>query len=524
VRSLEDRLRRQVILIDDNALYDFYDERLPHDITSSRDFDRWWTKEKGRKSDLLTLTREHLVKGQDDHVPLDDFPTEWQQDDLIFGLSYVFDPGAANDGVTVHIPLAVLNQVEPVGFEWLVPGLRLELMTSLLKALPKTLRRELVPLSDFAQAATIEVAEDGPLLPALGAYLSVKAGVAITARDFQMSAMADHSRITFAVHEADGAIVDFDKDLNKLKARLRKRTRAAIAEATPVAERTGLTDWHGGNLEKVVDATTSGGDVRGYPSLVAEAEGVAIRVLTTPEAQQRAMVGGTRRLLELTLKSPTKIADRAYTNDVKLALASFGWGTTNKLTDECVRGAIEVLLTKHGGPVWNEEGFRRLQTAVQADLDPVTVKAAMTAGQIMVAAVAASSRIDALVGPGVQDAQGDARSQLARLIRPGFVSRAGTERLVDVLRYVRAIEHRAAKIQSEPEKDRVKMRTVHRLEEAFDRLLDAIKDPDRRSQLAEVGWMIEEFRVSLFAQSLGTAYTISEKRIITELQRVASGG
>ncbi len=174
VRSLEDRLRRQVILIDDNALYDFYDERLPNDITSSRDFDRWWKKEKGRKPDLLTLTREHLVKGQDDHVPLDDFPTEWQQDDLIFGLSYVFDPGAANDGVTVHIPLAVLNQVEPVGFEWLVPGVRLELMTSLLKALPKTLRRELVPLSDFAQAATVEVAEDGPLLPALAAHLSAK--------------------------------------------------------------------------------------------------------------------------------------------------------------------------------------------------------------------------------------------------------------------------------------------------------------------------------------------------------------
>ena len=524
VRSLEDRLRRQVILVDDNALYDFYDERLPHDITSSRDFDRWWKKEKGRKPEMLTLTREYLVKGQDDHVPLDDFPTEWQQDDLIFGLSYVFDPGAANDGVTVHIPLAVLNQVEPVGFEWLVPGVRLELMTSLLKSLPKTLRRELVPLSDFAQAATVGVAEDGPLLPALAAHLSAKAGVTITARDFQLSAMTDHSRITFAVHETDGAIVDFDKDLNKLKARLRKRTRAAIAEATPVAECTGLTDWPGGHLEKVVDATTSGGDVRGYPSLVAEADGVAVRVLTTPEAQERAMIGGTRRLLELTLKSPTKIADRAYTNEVKLALASFGWGTTNKLTDECVRGAIEVLLTKHGGPVWNEEDFRRLQKAVQADLDPVTVKAAITAGQIMVAAVAASSRIDALVGPLVQDAQGDARSQLARLIRPGFVSRAGTGRLADVLRYARGIEHRMAKIQSEPEKDRVKMRTVHRLEEAFDRLLDAIRDPERRSRLAEVGWMIEEFRISLFAQSLGTAYTISEKRVITELQRVASGG
>ncbi len=524
VRSLEDRLRRQVILIDDNALYDFYDERLSHDITSSRDFDRWWKKEKGRKPDLLTLTREHLVKGQDDHVPLDDFPTEWQQDELIFGLSYVFDPGAANDGVTVHIPLAVLNQVEPVGFEWLVPGVRLELMTSLLKSLPKTLRRELVPMTDFAQAATIEVAEDGPLLPALAAYLSAKVGVTITARDFQVVAMADHSRITFAVHETDGAIVDFDKDLNKLKARLRKRTRAAIAEATPVAERTGLTDWPGGHLEKVVDATTSGGEVRGYPSLVAEVNAVAVRVLTTPEAQQRAMIGGTRRLLELTLKSPTKIADRAYTNEVELALAAFGWGTTNKLTDECVRGAVEVLLTKHGGPVWNEEDFRLLQTKVQADLDPVTVKAAITAGEIMVAAVAASARIDALMGPVVHDAQADARSQLARLIRPGFVGRAGTERLVDVRRYVRGIEHRAAKIQSDPEKDRVKMRTVHRLEEAFDRLLDAIKDPERRSQLAEVGWMIEEFRISLFAQSLGTAYTVSEKRIITELQRVASGG
>ena len=525
VRALEDRLRRQVILIDDNALYDFYDERLPSDVTSSRHFDRWWKRERGRRPELLTLTREHLVKGQNESVPLDDFPIEWQQDELIFGMSYVFDPGAANDGVTVHIPLAVLNQVEPVGFDWLVPGVRLELMTSLLRALPKQLRRELVPAADFAQAAAREVTpEDGALLPALATYLSAKAGVAITARDFQLSTVADHSRMTFAVHETNGAIVDFDKDLHKLKSRLRKRTRAAIAEAAPITERTGLIDWPGGVLEKVVDATASGNDLRGYPALVAEPNGVAIRVLTTPEAQQRAMVGGVRRLLELTLRPPTKITDRAFTNETKLAMATFSWGTTAKLTDECVRAAIEVLLTKPGGPVWDEASFRVLQKAVQADLDQVTVTAAKTAGRILVAAVAASARIEALIGPAVQEAQRDARSQLARLIRPGFVGRAGVERLEDVLRYVRGIERRADKIAAELVKDQQKMRTVHRLEEAFDRLLDALTDPERRSQLAEVGWMIEEFRISLFAQTLGTAYTISEQRIVKELQRIAAGG
>ena len=524
IRSLEDRLRRQVILIEDNALYDFYDERLPDDITSSRHFDRWWKREKDRRADLLTLTREHLVKAGAEQTPLDDFPTEWQQDDLIFGLSYAFDPGAANDGVTVHIPVAVMNQVEPVGFEWLVPGVRLELMTSLLRSLPKAIRRELVPLADYAQDAAASLDhEDGPLYAVLAGHLSAKAGVGITARDFQLAAVAEHSRMTFAAHDADGLIVDFDKDLNRLRARLRKRTRAAIAQAAPVAERTGLTDWPGGTLARSVDAIAPGAEVRGYTALVAEGDTVSVRVLTTQDAQQRAMIGGTRRLLELTLRPPGKIADRAFTNDTKLALARFSWGTPAKLVDECFRGAIEVLLAKHGGPVWDEASFRTLQERVGDDLDAVTVAAARTAGQVMVAAVAASTRIDALTAPALQASAIDARSQLARLIRPGFVGRAGVDRLTDVLRYVRGIERRAERVAAEPVKDRQKMQSLRPLEEAFDRLLDGIKDARRRSELAEVGWTLEELRISLFAQALGTAYTVSDKRVRKELQRIASG-
>jgi ATP-dependent helicase HrpA len=248
-----------------------------------------------------------------------------------------------------------------------------------------------------------------------------------------------------------------------------------------------------------------------------------LRVLSSEQAQEVAMIGGTRKLLEATLRRPGRLAERALAKDARLAIGRFSWGTAAQLVDECVRASVAALAARHGAPAWEEADFRKLQERVGDDLDTTAVTALAVAGDILVAAWTASARLDGLTAASVKDSVIDARSQLARLIRPGFVVRAGAERLPHVLRYVKGIDRRLDKLPADPAKDLHKLKGLLPLEEAFDRLLGRDLNPRSRRELAEVGWMLEEYRVSLFAQMLGTAYPISDARIRKELTRIASG-
>ena len=524
VRALEDRARRRDILVDDEVVFSFYDARVGADVTSARHFDTWWKRERQRRPDLLTLTADVLIDPRASDVGHHEFPDHWVQGDLVLPLSYVFEPGSPLDGVTVHVPVALLNRVRPDGFDWQVPGLREDAVAAAIKALPKHVRRAVVPAAEHARSflATASPA-DGPLAEVLARHVARTIGAPVPADCIEWDRVPDHLRVTFSIEDDHGTVLARGKDLPALQLRLRGRARLAIAEAVQL-ERSGLTDWTIGTLPQAVEAERAGNTVAGYPALVDEGDaGVAVRVLTTPAGQARAHWAGVRRLLLLAAPSTRKALTRTLSNDTKLALARTGAGSVDALLDDATRAAVDHLVDRFGGPPWDEERFRALQSFVRDNLVDTVAAVGAEVGRIVLAAAAVEARLGRLTAPAVQASVVDARAQLHRLVRPGFVTATGVHRLPDVLRYVKGIERRLDKVGSEPVKDAQKMRGVQALEREVDALLERLPPGPERAQARRLAWQLEELRVSLFAQVLGTSGPVSEQRIRRELTLLAAG-
>jgi ATP-dependent RNA helicase HrpA len=515
VEELEHRARRRDILVDDHALFDFYDARVPADVVSARHFDAWWKQARRERPDLLDFERSMLIEEAADAPAAEDYPDTWHQGSHHLRLTYQFEPGSDADGVTVHIPVAVLNQVEPVGFDWQVPGLRQELATELIRALPKAIRRNLVPAPNWAKAALERIdPEDGPILEALGRELERAGPVAVPPDEFDLSRVPDHLRMTFRVVDERGRAVGEGKDLEELKERLAPRMRAAIAAAAPGLERDRLQTWDVGTLPQVVEERRGGGVVKGFPALVDEGDGVAVRLLETEAEQADAMWAGTRRLLLEAIPSPVKFVLGRQTNQAKLTLSRYRHGSATELFDDCVAAAADDLIADAGGPAWDQDGFRRLYDAVRGELADATLDVVTGVERALAVAGEVEGRMAALTNPAFGPALDDMRVQLDDLVYPGWVTATGRRRLPDVLRYLRAMVQRLDKLPGDVARDAERMESVADVTRAWDRLLDlppATRPP--AADLARIRWMLEELRVSYWAQTLGTPHPVSEKRV-----------
>src|SRR5690625_3286859 len=297
VEDLEHRARRRDIVVDDEALFDFYDRRVPEHVVSAAHFDSWWKKTRRTDPELLDFTRDELINDGVDEVSEDDSPDLWRQGPFAFPLTYQFEPGSDSDGVTAHVPVKYLNQVEDKGFDWQIPGLRDELVTALIRSLPKPLRRHFVPVPDNAAKARGGLDPDeGSLLDALAAELTLMSGERLSRADFDLDRVPDHLRITFrAVDDKQRKLAE-SKDLEKLRVKLKPRLREAIVTEAKGVERQGITSWDFGTLEQTLERKALGPNVKGYPALVDEGESAAIRILDTPAEQRDDMLAGTRRL------------------------------------------------------------------------------------------------------------------------------------------------------------------------------------------------------------------------------------
>ncbi len=524
LEALQDRLRRHLD-VDHDALFKFYDARLGGDVVSGRHFDRWWKVTRAKQPKLLTLTREDLLGTK--AAGLEMFPDEWIQGDHAFPLAYELAPGSVTDGVTVHVNIDVLNQVDPAGFDWQVPGLRDELIGELVRSLPKDLRRLVTPVNEFTRSAVERLGAGRPvpegvgLREALADVLTELCGSRIRAGDFIVDRVPRHLRTIYAVDDGDGVRLAAGEDLAELQVRLRGRTRAAIVRAFPGFERTGLTDWDVGVLPRVVEATVDERTVRGYPALVDDGATVSMRILTSPLGQARAMPAAVRRLIALTVASPRKAAESRLTATGRLAIARLDRFGIDQLIDDCVAAAIDHVIAGCGAEVWDDEGFRSVQRLARSQLAGLASAAAAEADETMRASVAAARRIDRLVTSDLRPSVLDARAHLLRLIRPGFVVAAGCDRLADVHRYVRALDRRLERLPDEAHRDRQRTVAVQRLERQLE-AIRATRSPDLPGHdLAEVAWQIEELRVSLFAQSIGTRMSVSEQKILRRLAELA---
>jgi ATP-dependent helicase HrpA len=320
------------------------------------------------------------------------------------------------------------------------------------------------------------------------------------------------------VLDDDGRPVGEGEDLRELTSLLRPRTQARLSRAGSDLERGGLTDWEMGTLPREFHTEHDGHPVVGYPALVDEGSTVSVRVLPSAEEQQHSMRLGTRRLLLLAVVSPLPALTKRLDNRAKLALAAYPHGGLGALLDDCVAAAVDTLVARHGGPAWDEQSFTVLRDRVRADLHEVLEAVLVQVQQIVSLGVGLQARVSGLTSSALAAVADDVGAQVDHLLRPGFVIATGTERLPHVLRYLRAAETRLEKAPYDLARDHESMRVIHELEDELRERLGAAGRVEDRDKLAEIGWMIEELRVSLFAQRLGTAYPVSEKRVRRALQ------
>ncbi|MBK1786525.1 ATP-dependent RNA helicase HrpA [Prauserella cavernicola] len=523
VEDLENRARRRDILVDDETLFAFYDERVGAEVVSSRHFDSWWKKQRREQPDLLSFEKAMLINATADAVSEADYPDTWTQGELRFALTYQFEPGAGADGVTVHIPLPVLNQVSADGFDWQVPGLREELVTALIKSLPKALRRNFVPAPDTAREVLSRVdPARGSLYDVLTDELEALRGVAVPPEAWQPESIPAHLRMTFRVVDERTRPLAEGKDLEQLRDRLGDRLRKTISAAADSVERAGLTTATFGELPQVFQARRRGHEVKAYPALVDEGDSVAVRMLDTPGQQRTAMWEGTRRLLRLNVPSPMKYLNRNLGNTAKLVLTRNPHGSVAGLLEDCVDCAVDKLVAEGGGPSWDEAGFAALLERVRTSLNGTVLTVLREVENVLRAAHDVEARLADTRGDALTESLADIRAHLDSLVHNGFVTTTGYDRLPDLVRYVRAIERRLEKLPGDPARDVERLREVDWLWQEYRAVLDTL--PPRTApgpELAEIRWMIEELRVSFFAQTLRTAYPVSVKRVLRALDDAA---
>ncbi|MFE3636949.1 ATP-dependent RNA helicase HrpA [Streptomyces cellostaticus] len=533
VEELEHRARRRDIVVDDETLFDFYDQRVPEHVVSGAHFDSWWKRKRHEQPEFLDFERAMLIRESAEAVTKADYPDTWRQGPLKFRVTYQFEPGADADGVTVHIPLQVLNQVTDEGFDWQIPGLREEVVTELIRSLPKPVRRNYVPAPNYARAFLERaVPLQEPLTVTMARELRRMVGVPFDAEDFDWSKVPDHLRVTFRIVDERRRRLAEDKDLETLRLRLKPKAREALSQAAAATtsrrggeslERTGLTDWSIGTLTRVFETRRAGQPVKAYPALVDDGDTVSVRLFDTEAEQAEAMWKGTRRLILRNIPvSPAKFASDRLTNAQKLALSANPHGSVQALFDDCATAAADRLIADFGGPVWDEESYRKLYDKVRAEIVDTTVRTVGQVQQVLAAWQACERRLKAVRSPALLANLTDVRKQLDALVKPGFVTSAGIRRLPDLMRYLVAADRRLQQMPTGVQRDTTRMEKVHEMQDEYAWLLEQL--PQGRPvprQVLDIRWMIEELRVSYFAHALGTAYPVSDKRIVKAIDAAA---
>jgi ATP-dependent helicase HrpA len=523
--EVEHRARRRGLVVGEDELFAFYDARIPADVVSAEHFDTWWKQARRADPGLLTHLAGDLLSDDAAGVSADAYPDVWTSESTgpqpgslpTLQLTYAFEPGSETDGVTVDIPLSRLNQVNAAEFSWQVPGLRAELVTEMIRSLPKALRRDLVPAPDVAREVVARLGEpSGDLRDAVARELRSLRGVTVPRDAWDLAKLPRHLRITVRVTEGDRVLAE-GKDVAELQRELRPRLRAVLSQAAADITRSGLTSWNFGALPRVFREDT----VVAYPALADAGDRVDVRLFETEAAARTAMWVGTRRLILLGAPSPVKSIAGGLTTRAKLALSHNPHGGVAALFADCVSCAADYLMAQAGGPAWDREGFERLAAAVRSDLRQVTADVVTQVESALRLAHAVGARLDDSRADAVRPAVADMREQLSGLIYPGFVTATGYRRLPHLTRYLRGIERRLDKLPENPARDAANMAVAQRVEQAYRQAvadLPAARHSD--ADVTDVRWMLSELRVSLFAQTLGTQAPVSENRILGALDRL----
>ncbi|WP_231946650.1 ATP-dependent RNA helicase HrpA [Auraticoccus monumenti] len=527
--QLEERARRRDIVVDDETIAAFYDARVPADVVSGAHFDRWWREARREQPELLDLTLDDLVTDATS-ASGEDFPDTWVVAGHELAVDYVFDPGSGQDGVTVTVPVEVLNQLDEAPFSWQVPGLRRELATELIRGLPKQVRTRFVPAPDHATRALAWLQEQGvghdvPFTTALGRALRALTGEIVPEDTWQAKPVPDHLRVRFEVPTPEGRRQG--RDFAGLRQDLADTISRTLSTVSAEVVRSGQTSWTFGTVAAELQTERGGHKVVGYPALAEERDGdrftVGLVVADTPGRQRRLHVLGLRRLVVLSTPDPTRWVVSHLSNTDKLALGHSPYPGVPALLADARTAAVGSLVA--------EAGPEAALTRDQASFERLCQRVRPDAAERMRDVVATTARVLAthqqvlrlLEGAAVPSwARDDVREQVANLVFAGFLSVTAHDHLLQLPRYLAAAEQRLRAAPLDPARDQRLHEEVAAVEDAYAELVARQPPGPLPPDVEEIGWQLEELRVSLFAQSLGTRGTVSRKRVLKAVQAAGS--
>ena len=528
VEDLEHKSRRQDILIDDDELYEFYDKRIDDSVISTKHFDSWWKQKQKSQPDYLNIEKEMLIKQSAQLVNLSDFPDFWYQDNFKLALEYQFDIGHNRDGVTIKIPIDLLNQIKNRGFDWQVPGFRKDLIIALIKSLPKSLRRNLVPAPNYAEAFLERIkTTDQPILESLENEFRKMTGVKITSEDWQLDQVPDYLKMTFSIINSNNEEIASGKDLVLLKEQLKNEVQKALSTLTTKKivsiEQSNITDWNFGTLPTTYEEKQKNYTVKAYPALIDHQDSVSIELVDNQEEQQKLNKLGLRRLLMLNIPSPIKYLHEKLPNKSKLGLYFNSFGTVLMLIDDCIACAVDELIDKYNQNIQNQDQYQKLLDYTKTNINETVIDIAKQVESILTLHYNINKKLKGRVDLSLAFALSDIKKQLSNLVYKGFVADSGYKRLADVYRYLLAIEKRIEKLMGNVTKDRQSMNIIEEVENQYEKWVNSLPQIVRsKDSVINIRWMIQELRVNLFAQQLGTPYPISPKRVKQQIELVKS--
>ncbi|MDK4331770.1 ATP-dependent RNA helicase HrpA [Corynebacterium accolens] len=509
----EEKARRRGLIVDEDTLFDFYDQRIPAEVTTGRHFDSWWKKKRRQEPDLLNFDPATLVDDSHDVTEVS-FPDHWRKGSIDYELTYKFEPGDPLDGVTVMVPVPMLAGLDTEGFDWLVPGLRFELVNELIRSLPKALRRTVVPAPEFAERAMERLIPfEGPLTQQLADVLRELGGHGINASDFQPDKLPEHLRMNYAAIDKRGTIIDSDRDLAALRERQAGHIKSSVSRVSRTAESTAVSEWTDdtlGTVDETVTTTVDGHEVTAYPALVATKEGVELKVHPTKAAADAAMVTTTLTLLMREISVSTAQMVKGLPLQQRVAVDSYPHGGADGLVNDARVAAIRDLMLEAGGPVRSPEAFSELKDTVKPQV-PGRVRQSIVS---IAPGLAEYSNLRAELSQWDGPAIDDMEKQLAFLLPPNAITVHGSAHLRHLPRYIQAMRIRLEDMSLDPDRDADRQAEVDNAKAYMaNRLRNLPAGREKTREVKDIHWMIEELRVSLFAQRLGTAHAVSLRRI-----------
>ncbi len=518
VALLEAKSRRRDILVDEQTLFDFYEQRIPQDIYSGKAFERWWEKAEKDAPRLLFLDREFLMQHAAEGITGEQFPALFNYQGMPLPLDYHFEPGHPADGVTVVVPLAALGQLEAAVFDWLVPGLLKDKLIALIKAMPKPVRRNYVPAINFAEAAlTAMPLREGPLLQAFARQLQRIGGVAVPAEAWRVENLPDHLRMNYRVVDESGKVLCEGRDLSALQQQMSGKVRQSLRIEEPDSEweRSGIVEWDLEELPQSVSLQRHGMKINAFPAYSDEGKSVALKLYESVEAAEAAQRKGVMRLFMLEQRDKLKYLEKSLPGIKESCLRYAPIGRCEELVSAIVVAAVEQSLLGENPSPRCRTTYRQQADAARSTLIDNANCIATAVGEVLAAYQRINKVLKGAMQPQWLNSIGDIREQLERLLPPGFAAEIPPQRLPHLPRYLQALERRLEKLRSDPERDR---RLLLEVQPLWQRYWQHCGEGVNCSDVAwqRYRWLLEELRVSLFAQELGTSESVSVPRLEKE--------